>query len=77
MGCPACGGTGYHGRTTISEILVMSDDIRRLVLREVDTAAIARTAVAEGMTTMYLDGMRKALAGLVTPDEVLSVTRDT
>ena len=76
VGCPACGGGGYHGRTTISEILVMSDDIRRLVLREVDTAAIARTAAAEGMTTLYLDGMRKALAGLVTPEEVLSVTRD-
>ena len=77
VGCVSCGGTGYHGRTTISEILVMSDDIRRLVLREVDTAAIGRAAVAEGMTTMYLDGMGKALAGLVTPDEVLSVTRDT
>ena len=77
VGCPACGGAGYHGRTTISEILVMSDEIRRLVLRDVDTAAIARTAAAEGMVTMYLDGMRKALAGLVTPDEVLTVTRDT
>ncbi len=77
VGCPACGGTGYHGRTTISEILVMSDPIRRLVLRDVDTAAIARTAIEEGMTTMYLDGMRKALAGLVTPDEVLTLTRDT
>ena len=76
VGCPACGGGGYHGRTTISEILVMSDAIRRLVLREVDTAAIAQTAAAEGMVTMYLDGMRKALAGLVTPEEVLSVTRD-
>ncbi len=76
VGCPACGGTGYHGRTTISEILVISDDVRRLVLRDVDTAAIARTAIAEGMTTMYLDGMAKALAGLVTPDEVLSLTRD-
>ena len=77
VGCPACGGAGYRGRTTISEILVMSDEIRRLVLRGLDTAAIARTAVAEGMTSMYLDGMRKALAGLVTPDEVLSLTRDT
>ena len=76
VGCPACGGTGYHGRTTISEILVMSDEIRRLAMRDMDTAAIARAAIAEGMTTMYLDGMAKALAGLVTPDEVLAVTRD-
>ena len=76
VGCPACGGTGHRGRTTISEILVMSDEIRRLVLRGLDTVEIARTAAAEGMTTMYVDGMRKALAGLVTPDEVLGVTRD-
>lgn len=76
VGCPSCGGSGFHGRTTISEVLVMSDDIRRLVLRDVDTAAIGRAAVAEGMTTMYLDGMKKALAGEVTPDEVLAVTRD-
>ena len=75
-GCPACAGAGYRGRTTISEILVMSDEIRRHVLRGLDTAAIARIAVEEGMTTMYLDGMRKAVAGLVTPDEVLAVTRD-
>ena len=77
VGCPACAGSGYRGRTTISEILVMSDEIRRHVLRGLDTAAIGRVAVEEGMTSMYLDGMRKAVAGLVTPDEVLAVTRDS
>lgn len=75
VGCAACGGSGYKGRTTILEILPLSEPIRDLVLRRASASEIGRLAVAEGMRTMHMHGMQKALAGLTTVDEVLSATR--
>jgi general secretion pathway protein E len=75
-GCAACHGTGYRGRLAIAEFLVMTDAIRRLVLRHAEAADIARAAEADGMVPMYQDGLGKALAGLTTVEEVLLVTRD-
>jgi general secretion pathway protein E len=74
-GCNKCLGTGYFGRTSIMEVMPMSDGIRRLVLNHADARDIQAAAVAEGMITLYADGMRKALAGETTVDEVLRVTR--
>jgi type II secretory ATPase GspE/PulE/Tfp pilus assembly ATPase PilB-like protein len=56
VGCPACGGTGYHGQTAVIEVLTMSDSIRRLVLGHAEAREIQRVAVEEGMRTMYEDG---------------------
>ena len=75
-GCEACNGTGYHGRTSLVETLVMSEEIRRLILRRTESMEILRAAIAEGMKTMYDDGMMKAIAGITTVEEVLRVTRD-
>ena len=76
VGCNACHGSGYFGRTTITEILQMSDPIRSLVLKSADAGAIRRAAAEAGMSTMYMDGMRKARLGITTVEEVLRVTRD-
>lgn len=76
VGCPQCHGLGYLGRTTIAEILPITEPIRRLVLDRADVVEIQRVAQAEGMATMYEDGMAKVAAGLTTPEEVLRVTRD-
>jgi len=76
VGCPECGGAGFHGRTTIFELLVVSDTIRHLVLERAEARAIQAAAVAEGMVTMYQDGLKKALSGLTTVDEVLRATRE-
>ncbi|MDJ0951175.1 MAG: type II secretion system ATPase GspE [Alphaproteobacteria bacterium] len=76
VGCPSCTGTGYLGRTTIHEILVLTDEVRRLILRRAEAREIERAAVAEGMATMYRNGVAKAAAGLTTIEEVLRVTRD-
>jgi len=76
-GCASCGGSGYRGRTTILEILPLTDSIRELVLRRASAAEIARVAVNQGMRTMHAHGMEKALAGLTTVDEVLAATRAT
>ena len=76
MGCPACGGSGFHGRTTILEILPVTDAIRRLILEHAPSGEIQRVATAEGMRTMYEHGVAKALAGITSIEEALSATRD-
>ena len=76
VGCPRCSGTGYYGRSCIAEMLVMTDEIRRLVLRREDAGAIHRAAVAGGMRTLYEDGMLKVVRGTTSLEEVLRVTRE-
>jgi len=74
VGCEQCGGTGYRGRAAIMEFLVMSDPLRRMVLKHADATELQAEAQKEGMDTMYEDGLRKAVAGLTTIEEVLRVT---
>jgi general secretion pathway protein E len=76
VGCEACGGTGYAGRLGIMEMMPMTDAIRSLVMRHAVSSEIRRQAIEEGMQTMYEDGLQKVLAGVITLDEVLRVTRE-
>jgi general secretion pathway protein E len=76
VGCEACNGTGYRGRTSLVETLVMDDELRRLVLRRAEAKELQRAALSGGMVSMYEDGMQKALLGETTVEEVLRVTRD-
>ncbi len=76
VGCEMCDGLGYKGRLAIQEFLVMTDDIRRLVMTHAQARLIEEQALKEGMDTMYEDGLRKAVAGLTTLEEVLRVTSD-
>jgi general secretion pathway protein E len=75
VGCESCGGTGYHGRLGIIEVLVMSDEIRRLVLSQPDALAIERMARKEGMRSLYEAALAKAAAGATSVEEVLRTTR--
>ena len=68
--------SGYYGRTTIMEFLVMSDAIRRLIMQHAGMGEIEAQARAEGMRTMYEDGLVKALAGQTTIEEILRVTQE-
>ncbi|GAB3379002.1 type II secretion system ATPase GspE [Lysobacter fragariae] len=68
--------TGYLGRTTIMEFLVMNDELRRAVMRHAGMGEIEQIARQAGMRTMYEDGIAKALAGETTIEEVLRVTED-
>jgi len=74
VGCELCGGTGYRGRAAIMEFLVMSDPLRRMVLKHADATELQAEAQKEGMDSMYEDGLRKAVAGLTALEEVLRVT---
>jgi general secretion pathway protein E len=69
--------SGYLGRTTIMEFLVMSDPIRRLVMQHADMGKLEEQARREGMRTMYEDGLVKSLAGTTTIEEVLRVTSES
>jgi len=75
-GTSAANPTGYRGRRAIMEFLVMSDPLRRLVMKRSDAGEIERQARAEGMRTMYEDGIAKAVAGITTLEEVLRVTQE-
>ncbi|HET6632992.1 MAG TPA: type II secretion system ATPase GspE [Rhodanobacteraceae bacterium] len=68
--------SGYFGRTTIMEFLVMSDAIRRQIMKHAGMGEIEMQAQDEGMRTMYEDGLVKALAGTTTVEEVLRVTQE-
>jgi general secretion pathway protein E len=77
IGCSRCAGIGYLGRLAIMEFLVMTDPLRRLVLKHADASEIQEVARAEGMFTMYEDGLRKAVAGMTTIEEVIRVTQES
>jgi general secretion pathway protein E len=72
-GCEHCNGTGYRGRLVIAEALLMTDPLRKLVLSHATANAIQRVAMEEGMATMYEDGLRKAMEGRTTVEEILRV----
>ena len=68
--------SGYRGRTSILELLTMSDPVRRLIMQRGTAGEIQDLAVSEGMRTMYQDGLNKCLLGVTTLDEVLRVTQE-
>jgi len=62
-GCHACGNTGYKGRTGIHELLVGSDEIKKLIQNRARMEEIRQQAIKEGMTTLMQDGIRKVCLG--------------
>jgi general secretion pathway protein E len=75
-GCKECAHTGYMGRVSILEMMPMTDPMRSLVMRHATATDLRAEAIKQGMITMYEDGMRKALRGVTTFEEVLRVTRE-
>lgn len=68
--------TGYAGRLSILECLTMSEEIRRLVMQGATAGELQRQAQAEGMLTMYQDGLLKCLAGDTSFEEVIRVSHE-
>ncbi len=75
-GCDECGGRGYYGRLSLTEVLLMNDEIRQLVMRHANAGEIQKAAIRGGMTTLYRDGLRKAIDGRTTLEEVARVAED-
>ena len=74
LGCPACQGSGYRGRTAIFEALRMTDAVRAKILERGDAHQIEKVAVEGGMRTMVRHGLERVAAGTTTIEEVLRVT---
>jgi type IV pilus assembly protein PilB len=73
-GCDECGGTGFHGRTAVAELLDMSDRIRQLILERRPAAEIKQAAREEGMTLLRDSALEKVFAGVTTLREINKVT---
>ncbi|MBI2473222.1 type II/IV secretion system protein [Candidatus Uhrbacteria bacterium] len=72
-GCKVCHGSGYKGRIGVFETLVVTDEIREAVMTKKHADEIEQIAIREGMDSMLTDGLRKALLGQTTLEEVLRV----
>lgn len=73
VGCAECNNTGYKGRLAVFEFMAMSAGIAKLTMERADTSLLRKQAIADGMTLLIEDGIRKIKDGQTTIEEVLSV----
>lgn len=76
LGCAECGGTGYRGRIAIAEILIITENMKRLITTGFPDAAVREEMKKQNMTTLIQDGLIKALLGLTTLEEVLRTAEE-
>ena len=76
VGCAACNYTGYRGRQGIFELMMIDDEIRSMVSKNVDSKTIKKAAVGKGMGTLRIDGARKVLRGVTSVAEVIRATEE-
>ena len=76
QGCGVCSQTGYKGRVGVFEIMPVSEEIRQLIMSRADADQILTLAQKQGMQTMIENGIKKALGGQTTIEEVLRATRE-
>src|SRR5690606_33578664 len=69
-GCDACGQTGYKGRAGLYEVMALSPELRRMILRGCSAAELQEHAITEGMLTLRMDGVKKVERGITTLEEV-------
>jgi len=72
-GCPECRQTGYRGRTSLFELLLVDEGLRELIARPASASEIRAAAIEAGMTTLLADGVEKAARGVTTVAEVMRV----
>jgi type IV pilus assembly protein PilB len=73
VGCGACGRTGYHARFAIHEVLLVSEEIERMIVERAHTEDIKKVAMAQGMVTLRGAGMNQVRNGVTSVEEVLRV----
>jgi len=74
VGCRTCNGTGYKGRVALYEVMRFTDTLKEMVLQGASTAELKAAAIKGGMSTLRMSGIRKALEGVTTTEEILRVT---
>lgn len=75
-GCPDCSSTGFKGRIGIFELLIMTDEIREMLLNNIPSSMIYQKARELGLRTLKEDGLEKLKRGYTTIQEVMRVTQD-
>jgi len=75
-GCSQCNMTGYQGRISINEVLVVNDAIREAILKRESANKIKQVAIQEGMATMMEEGFEKVKKGITTIEEILRVINE-
>jgi type IV pilus assembly protein PilB len=75
-GCDRCNGRGYAGRAAVLEVLPVSEAIRKLVIKRASASVVKAQAVQEGMKTLRMVGIDKAMQGITSLEEVLRTTTD-
>jgi len=76
-GCSHCQKKGYRGRLGVFELMLLTSKIRSLTFEGAATQDIRKQAIREGMSTLYDDGIQKALNGVTTLEEVFRVTKQS
>lgn len=72
-GCPNCDGTGYKGRMGIHELLIGTEDIKRMIQKHETVEVMREKAMSEGMTTLLQDGIQKVFQGFADFKQVRRV----
>ncbi|MGD9795384.1 MAG: GspE/PulE family protein [Acidimicrobiia bacterium] len=70
VGCPSCAGSGFRGRFSVQEVLVMSPELATLILQRANANAVEELACAQGMVPMRIDGLRKVALGWTSLEEL-------
>jgi type IV pilus assembly protein PilB len=73
-GCDTCASSGYKGRAGLYEVMALSPELRRMILRGSSTAELQQQAVKDGMLTLRMDGIVKMKKGVTTLEEVVKET---
>jgi len=73
VGCGACGRTGYKGRFALHEVMIVTEEIERLIIERRSTEDLQKTAEMQGMLTLKSDGLRKVGMGLTSLEEIFRV----
>ncbi len=75
VGCSQCNQKGYISRTTVVELLMVTEEVRQLILQKKDGGTIKKMAIQQGMKTLREDATRKVLMGITTIEELLANTQ--
>jgi general secretion pathway protein E len=75
-GCPKCSYLGYSSMTVVAELLVITDEIRPLILRKADATTVKKEAIKGGMRTLRQDALDKVIRGITSVEEVVRAIND-
>ncbi len=76
-GCPRCNDSGYKGRTSVAEVIVVEDDVKEIIANGANTKKLEEAALKQGVIFMQQDGLLRALEGITTVEEILRVMQDS